>query len=251
MVFNYIYGITSVFNHKATKQDKLAICGLYQKRFNCDTNSNQSKMCRGLLLFSLLVCACYATFPRSVVRTLSVSNGGRWGEWQEPSFCPNGQFASGYRLKIEPRRGSYFWQDDSSLNGIELLCSTRSTTSDDGFTVSSGYGPWGDWKGLITCDRKGQFLTSFSLQVEDYQGNGDDTAANYVKFICHDFDHHRLFYSYRFIGGRGFWGDYGAWSQRCQQGSAICGLRTKLESPQGNGDDTALNDVEFYCCGSD
>lgn len=72
-------------------------------------------------------------------------------------------------IQIEPRKGSYFWQDDSSLNGIELLCSTRYTTSDDRFTVSSGYGPWGDWKGWITCNRKGQFLTTFDLQVEDYQ----------------------------------------------------------------------------------
>ncbi|XP_071172780.1 vitelline membrane outer layer protein 1-like isoform X1 [Mytilus edulis] len=206
-------------------------------------------MCRVLLLFSLVVCACYATFPRLVGRTLRVSNGGRWGKWQAPSFCPDGQFASGYKLKIEPVQGFLPWQDDTYLNGIELVCGTRYNTSGNGYNVSSGYGRLGNWKGLITCGSAGKFLTAFSLQVQSNQGNGDDTAANSVKFQCRNLNSVSRSHS---IGDHGFWGSYGAWSLSCAKGSAICGLRTKLQRPQGGfSDDTALNNVEFYCCGSD
>lgn len=38
----------------------------------------------------------------------------------------------------------------------------------------------------------------------------------------------------------------------CPLGSAVCGVRTKLEESQGGGvfggDDTALNGIQFSCC---
>jgi len=29
-----------------------------------------------------------------------VSNGGQWGDWKDPEFCPEGQFAIGYDMKV-------------------------------------------------------------------------------------------------------------------------------------------------------
>lgn len=39
----------------------------------------------------------------------------------------------------------------------------------------------------------------------------------------------------------------GGWSSRCLHGS-ICGIQSKVQSPQEQEDETALNDVLFYCC---
>ena len=50
--------------------------------------------------------------------------------------------------------------------------------------------------------------------------------------------------------GTGNWGTYGGWSESCAKGTGVCGIRTKVERPQGyDKDDSALNDVELYCCG--
>ena len=89
--------------------------------------------------------------------------------------------------------------------------------------------------------------------VDIFKGAGrvrDDTAANYVKFECRGLNG-----GYQEIkeqprqNGYGDWGTYGSWSRSCDTGSAICGIQTRTEPPQGSGtDDTALNDVKFVCC---
>ncbi|NXM44606.1 VMO1 protein, partial [Gymnorhina tibicen] len=46
-------------------------------------------------------------------------------------------------------------------------------------------------------------------------------------------------------GSKGTWGD---WSPSCPRSWGVCGIHTRLQPPQGVGDDTALNDVKLYCC---
>lgn len=84
---------------------------------------------------------------------------------------------------------------------------------------------------------------------KSFQGSpfGDDSAANGIKFKCRRKDDSGRT---KTIGHAGFWGSFGSWSEECQKGTAICGLRTKVEPPQGGfwNDDSALNDVQFVCC---
>ncbi|XP_040202846.1 vitelline membrane outer layer protein 1-like [Rana temporaria] len=168
--------------------------------------------------------------------TIGVPNGGPWGEWGPVEWCPCGFRARGFSLKVEEKKNI---EDDTALNGVRLLCVNRNDTSLDGsnvYPIQSAEARWGEWTEVLWCPEG--FIIRFTMQVEAHKKGGDDTAANNFMFLCSDTIVHM---------GLGMnWGQYGKWSRRCHHG--ICGMKTKVESPQGTGDDTALNDVQFICC---
>ncbi|KAE8620558.1 hypothetical protein XENTR_v10010325 [Xenopus tropicalis] len=165
-------------------------------------------------------------------KKISVPNGGRQGEWGKMERCPAGTMAKGLSLKVEEPQG---FGDDTSLNGIRLHC-VRCRFPHDEKSITSDFGPWGTWGPTKWCPYG--FLSTFSLRVEEFQGQSDATAANNIKFKCSDNST---------LEGDGLpWGRYGALSESCLYG--ICGIGTKVAKPQGFGDDTGLNDVYFSCC---
>ncbi|XP_028660102.1 vitelline membrane outer layer protein 1 homolog [Erpetoichthys calabaricus] len=164
-------------------------------------------------------------------KMITVSNGANWGDWQFTDMCPEGMYARGFNLKVEEQQGR---GDDTALNAIRLYCSSSSSSYPD-YYIQSGAGRWGSWTNVQWCSYG--FLTAFKLKVEKYQGSGDDTAANDIIFKCSNGD---------FIPGNGqIWGEWGETSNSCSKG--IRGIQTRIEEPQGDGDDTALNDVRFFC----
>lgn len=96
---------------------------------------------------------------------------------------------------------------------------------------------WGAWSEPQWCPH-GNFLVAFSLRVEAPKTLGDNTGANNVRFRCSG--------GWELEGPGLDWGDFGNWSEVCPKG--ICGLQTKIQGPRGLLDDTALNDVRFFCC---
>ncbi|XP_051734801.1 vitelline membrane outer layer protein 1-like [Ctenopharyngodon idella] len=171
---------------------------------------------------------------------LTVSNGMKWGSWGHKSMCPSGMYAAGFSLKVE--EASHAFHDDSSLNGIRLHCVNPSRKSSGSYgryaSIESDVGHWGEWTDIKWCPSG--FLKAFQLRVESAQGAGDDTAANNIRFSCSD--------GFLLQGDGTAWGDWGDWSPKCK-GKGICGIKTRILEPQGFfGDDTALNDVQMYCC---
>ncbi|KAM9450370.1 vitelline membrane outer layer protein 1-like [Clarias gariepinus] len=165
---------------------------------------------------------------------IEVSNGGRWGSWGHQEMCPFGTYATGFSLKVERAIGD---GDDTALNGIALRCSMPAYGTQSYSTVQSDVGSWGTWTQNIWCSSG--VLNAFQLRVEGPQGRGDDTAANNIRFSCSSGEIR--------TGDGMYWGEWGEWSPQCVK-TAICGIQTKVEIPQGSGDDTSLNDVRFFCC---
>ncbi|MEG3991678.1 hypothetical protein QUA13_32125, partial [Microcoleus sp. S28C3] len=160
--------------------------------------------------------------------------GGPYGDWTAEQRCPTGQWVLGAFLIVEPEQGR---GDDTALNGIHLICGTL---EDKGRVtpISSGTGSWGNKTEERVCGNG--YVVGANVRIEGPQGSGDDTGAVDAEFRCDNGD--TLAASYR-LG-------WGGWSglQTCPSASAICGIKTKVESGQGSGDDTALNDAEFTCC---
>jgi hypothetical protein len=85
---------------------------------------------------------------------------------------------------------------------------------------------------------EGSWLTSCKLRVQSKQGaSHDDSSANDMNCKCSD--------GVTLNGdglSNGKWLD---WKSTCPDG--IIGIQTRVEANQGEGDDSALNDVSFTC----
>jgi hypothetical protein len=170
------------------------------------------------------------------VNTTITPSEGFWGNWGQCfEWCHSGSYALFAKLKSETPRGS---GDDTGLNAIELTCISSSTGVETN-KLYSLQGGWGAWQGRNE-DCGNQPIIGAKMMVEPKQGGGDDTAANRVAFKC--------------LNGAWIYPDsytaWGSWSEakECPAGSAVCGMRTRVEPSQGSGDDTALNGMELACC---
>ncbi|KAL2104241.1 hypothetical protein ACEWY4_001109 [Coilia grayii] len=201
----------------------------YKSWFHMFFRNHTDKMALRRLFPICLFILLMADFGVSAI--LKVNNGGPWGDWNYITRCPRGSYAYGFSLKVERKQGN---GDDTALNGIKLFCKDPSNPHNSTSVKSEQI--WGEWTSGNYCP-SGR-LDSFQLRVERDQGNGDDTAANNIRFGCTDGS---------IIEGYGLdWGDWGYWSGKCSTG--ICSMMTRLEAQLDNGDDTALNDVQMFCC---
>jgi hypothetical protein len=165
---------------------------------------------------------------------------GSWGSWASCyDWCPNNSFVYNVALRSEGPLGSN--GDDTAMNGISLGCYDKNTGAYTG-QITSTVGPWGSWLATSTVApyTVGNPVIGGKMKIEAPVGGGDDTAANAVSLKS-------LNSSFVTPDAATAFGSWGAVSS-CPANQAICGVMTRVEGNQGNGDDTSLNGVRFACC---
>jgi hypothetical protein len=108
-------------------------------------------------------------------------------------------------------------------------------------TVSNGY--WGSWSSVDYCPSS-SWASSYRLRIESDQGDGDDTSLNAVSLTCKTKSGTS---AGTITPHSGLWGSWSSWSSSCATGHAMTQANMLVEPWQGSGDDTAGNDIHFYC----
>lgn len=161
----------------------------------------------------------------------------RWGDWRKMADCPPNTWAVGYSQRVEADQGKK--KDDTALNSVKLVCAGVNR-SEPTTVISSHEGWFGTWASSPVCGA-GQWLKAGRIRIEPRQGGDkDDTAANDVNFQCTD--------GTELTAGNG--APWGTWNeyQSCPDDTVVCGVEVRVESKQGDKDDTAMNGLRVRCC---
>lgn len=131
----------------------------------------------------------------------------------------------------------------SSVETTEKGCTIP--RSDVTAYITIGSGSWGSWQGCYEYCPAGTFAYTVALRSEPTQGSGDDTAMNGIKFQC--YNRSNGIYQGYITSNPGYWGDWlpSAKTYPYTVSNPIVGGKMKIESPQGDGDDTAANAVQM------
>lgn len=161
-----------------------------------------------------------------------------WGTWGHPEICPKNSWVGGMRLKIETSQGWH--SDDTALNAVQLQCVNLDWIYSGNITSASG--KFGKYHKTKYCPKG--FATGYQLRSENHEPI-DDVGAVDFKLKCSNFDGST---SYAINTENVL--PWGTWSpdRVCPPKTAFCGLRTQVETKQGGGDDTSLNNVDLACC---
>ncbi|KAE9547280.1 hypothetical protein FO519_009508 [Halicephalobus sp. NKZ332] len=189
----------------------------------------------GLIFFGALVWPSDSVIVKS--RTFT-----NYGEWYDMEYCPDGMYAMGVNAKYDKDT-----VDITYLNGVAFYCEPLNSLSyTHKHRITSGVGPFGEWghfDSMQYCPQD-KAIVGFYL----YTGThtiADDTGAIHFIALC----------GYPFSSrDPSDWkledkviSDLPIYKYFCPEGYAINGIQTQVESAQGMGDDTGLNNINVNC----
>ncbi|XP_071537828.1 vitelline membrane outer layer protein 1-like [Panulirus ornatus] len=189
---------------------------------------------------------------RLVTKSLVLNNGLPWGSWGDLEYCADGSFAVDMEVKFKKYR--LLDRDETALNAVKLYCATPDLHQ-TGYVMSTE-GREGRWQGMRVCSSG--FLTGMRAKVLTPQGIfRDDVAVQNLQVECDyspevltgvdDHPHHHLEGDDAATAKKIPDGDWSLWSQ-CSNGTAICGIQVRYDSPNKPIDDAAVSDITMFCC---
>ena len=103
--------------------------------------------------------------------------------------------------------------------------------------------PWGSWKDTIFCS-DGDYAVGYEMRVDSPE-DGDNTALNSVRLICQSKLGGNWYKIMSHPGGFGEWRSASLCTS--PEDDRLVSARLRVALPQGSGDDTAANDIQFKC----
>ncbi len=168
-----------------------------------------------------------------VVQTV---HAGFWGDWESEVEIPDGYYILGMRTRFEPFKPD---QDDTALNGLRIYACKYDGTDGQWIHVHDGF--WGAWgKAVGVPDDCYAIGLATRIEYPQHDG-GDDTALNGIIMKYRNV-HNGITGSVTVEDGK--WGTW-AGEATAQAGYLMTGLQVRMEHPQGDGDDTAMNGLKI------
>ncbi|CAF0936199.1 unnamed protein product, partial [Brachionus calyciflorus] len=171
------------------------------------------------------------TLPPVIISSINNPYGVNSGVWGQLEECDQNDYVVGFRTKLQLAQGAGLsnGNDDTALNGVELICSNSKK-------IKSSEGQWGSWDPNFRYCSNFRKVVGFSYGIEKKQNNGDDTATNVIRLKCSD--------SLKISSLEGTWSTSKI-SLDCPANQNIVGLKTQIEPLCS--DNTASNNIEFVC----
>jgi len=146
-----------------------------------------------------------------------------------PDYCPEGSYVYGYRVLTHT---------DTALNSLELIC-RQPNHNKETRRISSRSGSQGTWSQDVFCNGLNDPVIGFSVKEQSNREVGELNLIKDVKLVCKR-EYELLALS---RSNKGSWQPI----QRCNNGFAVVGLRTREEGALGEDDGATLSGVELVC----
>jgi hypothetical protein len=157
-------------------------------------------------------------------------------------MCPRYTFIHAVRAKVQPSQPEK--EDDTSINSIEIKCKHPKPGSTSTL-VSLDYGQFGIWSDWVEYDK---YICGGQARYDWTEQGKDATGLNGLRFKFCSYNFNGLEYEPIYTG---IWGEWLKPVDSPYPDFFACGAGLVMHPDQGNGDDSAANELKLVYCKKD